>query len=640
MPHPIAQYRASLFVFIAVCIITSGLTACKYLSPLVYAVVQSSPVLKSTSSGQLVGLDNGGYYAWLGIPYAEPPVGPLRWKAPRVLSAEQTLEVKRFGNHCTQLKPRFENYILMDMDQAGEEDCLYLNVWAPAVSSLNKEAGSLPVMVWIHGGGDIAGSGDINGAELSVRQNVIVVSMNYRLGSFGWLSHKSLRETAETLEDASGNFGTLDIIQSLQWVQDNIREFGGDPNRVTIFGLSAGGWNVFSLLNSPKAKGLFHRAISHSGVPRMASPVYAENYLDDKDPGHAQSSGELLIALLQYDNLAQDRASAKRQVAQMTAGEVAAYLRSKSYRELEDAYDRLAKQYSVVFASREAVTETKLSGSLRLSSPSLPQNNHAVPKLFNDGAVLSKTGFHQSVQQKTINAVPVIFGTTRDESKLFQTMDSAYINVDKGNRQIINVHRYQLVNDYVSRLWKSSGADEPAQSFVDAGYPAFVYRFDWDLLPDDVEGEAIKALYGASHAIDFPFIFGDKKSLFSNHEFSHEDLRLSRALMSYWAEFAYTGNPGKGRGGELPSWQPWPDIEGDELKTMLFNVPDAGGIRMSSIGANRTQVLAQIADDPRVADAKERCQLLHDILDHSHTFMTLAEYHALAGRQCDSGGAK
>ena len=592
-------------------------------------------LIRMTSSGQLLGIDHGSYQAWLGIPYAQAPLGDLRWKAPRSFDSDKLVKTEVFGGHCSQAELQFEQHIYSGVEYVGSEDCLYLNVWAPSqAKSVGDDGGSLPVMVWIHGGGGIAGSGDIDGSVLAAKQQVIVVSMNYRLGVMGWLSHAGLRETAENLDDASGNYGTLDIIQSLQWVQDNIGEFGGDPQRVTIFGLSAGGWNVFSLLNSPKASGLFHGAISHSGVPRMETPDYAERFIDDKNPGHVQSSGELLLNLLLTDQLASDRATAKSLLLDMTANDITAYLRSKSYEQLSLAQDRLAKQFADKFSAREAVNGTKLNGVVRTGSPLLVQNNHAVPKIYNDGVVLSSKGFLDAVASHSVNRVPVIFGTTRDESKLFQAYDREFLAINDGKRKIIDTERYHLLNEYVSALWKASGADEAAESFTTAGDEAYVFRFDWDSLPVDAQGENLKAIYGASHAIDFPFIFGKKSSLFSNHKFSSADRALSESLMSYWAEFAYTGKPSKGRNGELPEWKPWSNEEGSTDKTFLLDTPQKGGLRMSPIHGNRQQVLARIAKDPRVNDPKKRCRLYRDILDHSHTFLTQAEFTQLEAGLC------
>jgi para-nitrobenzyl esterase len=193
-----------------------------------------------------------------GIPYAAPPVGELRWRPPRPAASWQGVrDATRLGHNCMQHQP----YGDIDPYKAGvSEDCLYLNVWTQSTS------GSRPVMVWIHGGGFFAGFGGEerhNGAPLA-RKGAVVVTVNYRLGPFGFFAHPAL--SAESPHHASGNYGLLDQIAALDWVRRNIAKFGGDPSRVTIFGESAGGMSVGTLIGSPLAQGLFQRAILESGV--------------------------------------------------------------------------------------------------------------------------------------------------------------------------------------------------------------------------------------------------------------------------------------------------------------------------------------------------------------------------------------
>ena len=193
-----------------------------------------------------------------GIPYAAPPIGELRWRPPRAPAPWQGVrKANRLAHNCMQLQP----YADIDPFAAGvSEDCLYLNVWTRSTE------GSRPVMVWIHGGGFFAGFGGEerhNGAALA-RKGVVLVTLNYRLGAFGFLAHPAL--AAESPQHASGNYGLLDQIAALEWVRRNISRFGGDPSRVAIFGESAGGMSVGALIGSPLAKGLFHRAILESGT--------------------------------------------------------------------------------------------------------------------------------------------------------------------------------------------------------------------------------------------------------------------------------------------------------------------------------------------------------------------------------------
>ena len=218
----------------------------------------SAPQVK-TKSGVVEGKEDGAVRAFLGIPYAVPPVGDLRWKPP-VTAAKWTgvRKATDFGPHCLQ------GNVFGDMtfrDPAGSEDCLSLNVWVPA----KPPSAKLPVMVWIYGGGFVAGSTSEtrqDGTNLA-QQGVVVVSMNYRLGIFGFFVHPELAK--ESGHNAAGNYGLLDQVAALHWVHNNIAAFGGDPENVTIFGESAGSFSVSAQMASPLAKGLFQKAIGESG---------------------------------------------------------------------------------------------------------------------------------------------------------------------------------------------------------------------------------------------------------------------------------------------------------------------------------------------------------------------------------------
>jgi|SRR5579859_6095126 len=208
--------------------------------------------------GQLAGAPgrNPGIQVYRGIPYAAPPVGDLRWQPPQPPASWQGVrEAKKFGNACWQT-PYPSGSIYQAKLPPLSEDCLYLNIWTPSRSATDR----LPVMVWIHGGGFTRGSGvsDTYDGENLARKGVVIVTINYRLGIFGFFAHPGL--TAESAHHSSGNYALLDQIAALQWVRKNITVFGGDPDRVTIFGESAGSWAVNALMASPLAKGLFHRA--------------------------------------------------------------------------------------------------------------------------------------------------------------------------------------------------------------------------------------------------------------------------------------------------------------------------------------------------------------------------------------------
>ena len=280
-------YRSALLA------IALAFTACGEPPP---PAPHSDPITKRTiASGDVVGFVGAhGSHVWLGIPYAAPPTGALRWRAPRDRSPGRAArEALAFGARCPQYASPLEA-TREPGSVLGSEDCLTLNVWAPPGAARER----LPVMFWIHGGGNVQGGSDFyDGAALAVRQNVVVVSANYRLGPFGWLRHAALREGA-TYEDASGNFGTLDLIHALRWVRANAGAFGGNPESITIFGESAGGRNVVSLLSSPLARGLFHGAIVQSGGTRSSGLAEAEQRTRRADERSRASSGDLLLRLL------------------------------------------------------------------------------------------------------------------------------------------------------------------------------------------------------------------------------------------------------------------------------------------------------------------------------------------------------
>ena len=318
------------------------------------ARVADPPQVK-IDTGTLEGLDTAGVMVFRGIPYARPPVGPLRWRAPLPTRLWRGVrDAKQLGQNCIQHQP----YSDIDPFKAGvSEDCLYLNVWT---KSLDKRAAGRPVLVWIHGGGFWAGFGGEerhNGARLA-KKGAVVVTLNYRLGPFGFLAHPAF--VAESPYHAAGNYGLLDQIAALRWVQRNIARFGGDPSRVTIFGESAGGMSVGSLIASPLAKGLFQRAILESGT--------------------GVSIGV-----------------APRDTAQAIALKFAESLRVRGVG--ADAATRL----------RALNPDALLAASLRLGSPGEPRFFPSV-----DGWVLPHA-VDSTLASGAANLVPVIAGTNRDE---------------------------------------------------------------------------------------------------------------------------------------------------------------------------------------------------------------------------------
>jgi len=304
-----------------------------------------SPAERRTEFGIVIGSEESattGTYAWKGVPYAKPPVGELRWKAPvdpQPWTAPRPTQ--QFGNACVQYgriygpgaNNRYDATIGTTLNQAvGSEDCLYLNIWRPA-----SPQGGLPVIVFVYGGSNVSGyTADpvYDGAALANSTNAVVVTVNYRLGIFGFLNLPQLKSGVDAIED-SGNFALLDLLKALTFVNRNIARFGGNPTKVTLMGQSAGAIDVYALLTSPLVVGghpkLFHRAVPLSGGISLASNLPPGRIPTLSPASIALAQGNaLLVNQLVVDGLATDTASAQAYVASHTPAQIAEYLRSKS----------------------------------------------------------------------------------------------------------------------------------------------------------------------------------------------------------------------------------------------------------------------------------------------------------------------
>ena len=570
---------------------------------------------RTLRQGPVVGYaaEAGHVHGWRGLPYAAPPIGPLRWRAPEPAAGwEGVRAATASGNRCVQLGG--------DPVQ-GSEDCLYLDVFAPAVAAdaVPKGDERWPVMFWIHGGGNSMGWGDQTPPTALVRDHdVVVVSINYRLGIFGWLSHPALRAGAKSALDRSGNFATLDMIEALRWVRENIAAFGGDPGNVTIFGESAGGVNVYSLLLSPTASGLFHAAISQSGMPATVTRAQAENFTDEpKNPAGASreglpgSSNELLLSLLRQSGRAADRASAKAVLAGMGDTEIEGFLREFKADELLQPFvdvmgDELMPMYMAPAVVRDGVV--------------IPDE----PPL----EVLAGLGGHERV--------PFIAGTNRDEHKLFFLMKSPHVARTFGlPTGLVNDRLYDIEGEYGGAMWRAMGADEPVAAMAKhAGPPVFAYRFDWDEEPT-ILGADLSKLLGAAHALDLLFVFGLTDLGFANR-FIYDDLesaeRLSRQMRSYWANFAYSHDPDRGRNDDLPDWEPW-SVEPGVNKFIIFDSDRDGGLEFGTDALDQRKVLARAEKDPRLQGDEERCRVFRNFVQWSEA-LSVEGYSKILNGAC------
>jgi para-nitrobenzyl esterase len=509
--------------------------------------------LRQSAAGPIEGLvDANGSLSWRGIPYAQPPVGKLRWKAPRAIEPfNKTFSATQFGDMCPQLGTP-----LLDIDPAlhgkavGAEDCLTLNIWSPPTRAITGQNSSpFPVMVWLHGGSNVGGGSSLYyGGNLALQQKVVVVTINYRLGLLGFFSHPSLREAAESELDRSANFGILDIVHSLKWIRENIAAFGGDPSNVTLFGESAGAMNTVALLYSPLAKGLFHKAIAQSGSLRQ-TPVEVAEQLTQDDRSEF-SSGETAAKFLLNRGAAETLEQARAKVAKLDDPAFLKLMRSASDTELIGTYT------------------LDIGARIRL------------PQCIPDGIVIpGGSPWEWIADPRQVHNVPVMLGSNRDEMKFFLGLNPAYVTIVPGSSiQIHDVQRYNLHAGYLSDRWTSLGVDELALRLSAHNPAVYTYRFDWDEQPSYPQAD-FKEFFGAAHSMEIPFVFNDFDGMkaFAYHfteENRSEREHLASKMGEYWAEFAYTGNPGKGRSGTLPQWPPW----GAGAKQLLDAESD-GGVR-------------------------------------------------------------
>ncbi len=567
--------------------------------------------------GEIVGSTGAyGSHVWRGIPYAQPPTGERRWRAPRPSFAwsGERLALDS-GSYCPQLAAPFGGVDeVAPGTPAGDEDCLTLDVYAPRrePDQVPRGGSAFPVMVWLHGGGNTVGSGALyDGGRLAQSHDLVVVTINYRLGPLGWFRHASLRGPGTTPADRSGNYGTLDQIAALEWLRDNVAAFGGDPGNITVFGESAGGRDAFALLSSPRARGLFQRAIVQSGGTETIAPAHGESLSDAREPGHVNSSGEILARLWVADGRARDRAEALAALAPLSGDELAAFLRERSAEELLGTY-------------------------LREDSEGLID----VPQLFADGLVLpEERPLERIAEGGRYNRVPVILGTNRDENRLFLFANPDFVQRILGVfPRIRNPELYFATADAMSRMWQSTGADGPAQ-VLDRRQPGevFVYRFEWDEAPTVFFYADLGEMLGAAHGFEIPFVFGhwdlgrQANVLFDAANLPGREA-LSERMMSYWAQFAYAGDPGRGRDGELPPWQAWSPAPGAD-RVAILDTEAGGGIRMAAERVSPAQVIESVDADPRLGSQRERCVVFYQLAAWDRGFHP-EDYPSAGARGC------
>ncbi len=479
-----------------------------------------------TSSGDVTGIKKNNVIKYEDIPYARAPVGDLRWKAPRKITSSSKIFPKE-NNFCIQ-RPSNLGGADGDYFYVGTEDCLYLDIFTPK----EIENKNLPVMFWIHGGGNTSGLKDLyDFSKMVSKHNVIVVRINYRLGPFGWFTHPAIQNYQKE-DDRSSNFGTLDIIMALRWVNENIEKFGGNPNNVTVFGESAGGHNVLSLLASKKAKGLFHKAISMSGYTTSISLQDAHKPLN-KSVTSRYSSEQVV------KNLIDNHKTFKN-------------IKINDYEQIREALlDISSEDFFKIYAERESYEE--------------------LPLLTADGIVIPLIGLKDALSRKEhVNIVPTIAGSNRDEVKLWLASARDFVDLKYSffgsilgvpKVKLSNEASYEAFNYYRSSAWKIRGVDTPLKSLSIAGNKElYAYRYDWDDHRKLFVAN-FKKLIGAAHATEIPLLTGNM-DLVGGYPLSdliyppsYSKRYLSKNMMKFWAYFAKTGAPGDSS--NLVLWEPY-----------------------------------------------------------------------------------
>jgi para-nitrobenzyl esterase len=495
-----------------------------------YSVIAQSPQVK-TNNGIVEGVTTAGVSSFKGIPYAAPPVGEYRWRPPQPVSNwEGVRGATEYGANCAQSGWGGGPGTIAE---GSSEDCLFLNLW---VSSEAEPGDDLPVMVWIHGGAFVGGSG-AGGAttgESFASEGVILVTINYRLGRLGHFAFPRLSD--EHPDEPKGSYAFMDQIASLQWIKDNITAFGGNPNNVTIFGFSSGGVSVHSLMTIPAARGLFHKAISESGGGRDGVLTGRPLRKDNADPLYTISAETIGVNF------------ARKKGIEGTDEEALEKLRALSVAEVVDDGQ-----------------ESDGEGGPRIySGPIL------------DGSFVVETAESAYKANRQAN-IPLIIGNTSAEigggfinnSSTKDELFSLFGEFEDEARAAFDPKGEKEFNEVITKFNTNWAWGEPARltarSFVASDSPTYMYLFSY--VPEAMRD---RMRFGAGHGSEIPFVFNNLNTRWGNTQVTDEEKKIAKVLNSYWVNFAKTGNP---NGEGLPEW-PGYNIQNEQILEIEYK----GGI--------------------------------------------------------------